>query len=358
MTRKMVFILTVCFLFATIVVITLYATTRKVLHERNSFIREYARMAAIQASETDLAFNSYYFAGITSDYVYLGNATAPFHLLVVNHTLTDTQQVKLHIKGIKNPSIYKAATVKIDSPYFYLADGHKPALYRGRLGQWSAEPYPYDSGAYFSQIVPIGNTSFAIRTNAAKTLNNVLGKVQKDSPTVKLNHNLLQRQVDGIFCCDGSFIYNQDLNRLIYTYYYRNEFIVCDTNMNLDYRGHTIDTFSRAQMKVGYISSNNTNKLLEKKTVNLRTATSGNFLFVNSNLRAKNDNKDRLEQESVIDVYNLTDGTYGFSFRVPHCKYKYGIREFVIYNRRQLFVLCDQYLQRHDLKPEYFILNR
>lgn len=349
--KKTVIKLGICFLLGTVVVLSLFAATYKIRHEPNSFLREYQRPFLQSRPVIDLTFNSYYIAGITEDAVYLGNITAPFDVLVTNKTLTDSQHVKLRIKGVKNPTIYKSATIKIDPPYFFLADGIKPLLYRGKIGQWEAEKFDYDSGAYFQQLVPLGNNSFAIRTAQYKTLYRILGKVQQDSPRIRLDSTLLQKQVDGIFCTDGMLMYNSQLKRLVYTYYYRNEFILYDTNLNLDYRGHTIDTFSRAQLKIGYVPSDRTTILLDKKITNIRSCTSGNYLYISSNLLAKNDSKGWLDTNSIIDVYDLRSNTYKFSFILPHYKDQ-RMRDFMV-SGEIMIVLYDNYMVKYNLQPNY-----
>jgi hypothetical protein len=353
MNRKTIIILGCCLLFASVLVITLYAASHKIVHKHNSFLREYKKFAAVKSNEMDIGFNSWYIAGITADHVYLGNVTAPFRLLLMNSTLTDSQHVKLHIRNMKNPIVYKSTTIKIAPPYFYIADGLKPALFRGMIGDWQAESLTYDSGVHFTRLVPISKTSFAIRTNEAQTFANILGKVQSDTPYIQLKHGLLQKQVDGIFCTDGMLLYNDDLKRLIYTYYYRNEYIVCDTNMNLDYRGHTIDTFSRAQIKVGHINSENSNTLLDRKFVNIRSCTYGNYLFIRSNLLAKHDPKNWLSTQSVIDVYDLKSNTYRFSFILPNHG-KARVKDFMVLNNKTLIALFDHYIIKYDLQQSYF----
>lgn len=354
MNRKMFIILSACFIFATTLVAVLYAATRKILHERNSFIREYAKLAAVKASELDLGFNSYYIAGVTNEHIYLGNITAPFRMVVVNLTLTDTQHVKLNIKGIDRPSVYKHSFVRLEPPYFYLADGETPALYRGEIGEWTAEKFlPHDT--YFTQLVPISKSSFVIRTNLSSTMDNVLGKLQKDTPYVRLEPQLIERQIDGVFCTDGVLNYNSDLGKTIYTYHYRNEFIVCDTNLNLEYRGHTIDTFSRAQIKVGHIKSSNKRVLTYRKYVNKGSAASGNYFFINSNVLAKNDVRNALPSTSIIDVYNLLDGTYRFSFIIRNYDDETLIREFRVFQNRILFSLAGNRIARYDLQVSLFL---
>jgi hypothetical protein len=179
----------------------------------------------------------------------------------------------------------------------------------------------------------------------------MLGKVQVDTPHVRLEPNLLQKQIDGVFCTDGTLTYSPEVGRLIYTYYYRNQFIVYDTNLNLDYRGHTIDTFSRAQIKVGYISSEKSKKLLDKKVVNVQSVASGNYLFVQSNLLAKNDASDWLLNNTIIDVYDLKKNMYKFSFTLANYAGAH-VRDFIVFDGN-LFALYDHYLVKYDLQSDY-----
>jgi len=341
----------ILFLLGMVIIVSLFAATYKIRHAPNSFLREYQRPFLKAIPALDVKFNSYYIAGITDDHIYLGNITAPFDVLIANKAITASQNVKIRIKGVENATVYKSAAIKIDPPYFYLADGVKPVLYRGKIGEWEAERFDYDSGAYFQQLVPIGKTSFAIRTAEYKTLYNTLGKVQIDSPRIRLNSELLQKQVDGVFCTDGMLMYNSKLKRLVYNYRYRNEFIVYDTNLSIDYRGNTIDTFSRAQIKIGYTTSDRSTKLLDKQTTNIRSCTGGSYLYINSNLLAKNDSEGWLDKNSVIDVYDLTNNSYKFSFIIPLYENS-RMRDFMV-SENILIVLYDHYMVKYDLQPGY-----
>jgi hypothetical protein len=349
MPKKTIFILLGCLIFSTAIVIVLFAATYKDPYERNSFLRVYNELTAVKSAELDVSVNSYYIAGVTDDRVYLGNMTAPFRLLVTNLMLTDSQHVRINIRELKKP-VYKSATVKIDPPFFYLADGIRPALFKGRLGEWEAVPVSYDTNAYFTQLTPVGKTSFAIRTNEVSTLYNILGKVQTNAPQLQLKPGLLQKQVDGIFCTDGMLLYNRNLRRLVYMYYYRNEYLVCDTSLNLDYTGHTIDTFSRAQIKIGHTSSDNKNKLMDKKSTNVRSCTFGNYLFIRSNLLARNDDKEQLVNGAIIDVYDLRNNAYRYSFTLPNLNGEKRLRDFIVFDK-MLIALYDHHMVRYDLQP-------
>jgi hypothetical protein len=351
--KKIIIILAVCFLAVTVLVVALYAISDKIVHEPGSFLRVYHKGAAVMSNELDLGYNSYYIAGITDDHIYFGNLTNPLHLVITNLSLTDSQHVRIKLRNMENKPVYKGMKIRIAPPYFYYADGLTPGLYRGKLGDWQAERFMFDS-AFFDRAEIIGPSTFAIRTHNT-SLENVLGKVMNADPHIELAPDLLQKQVDGIFCTDGMLRYNKTLNRLIYTYYYRNEYIVYDTNLNLDYRGHTIDTFSHAQIKTAYISSTDTHTLTNRTITNRESSTSGNYLYIDSDLLAKNDFKITYNLMSVIDVYDLRNNKYKFSFSVlKFDATQTKFREFQVHNNRFLIALFDKYVVKYDLHSYYF----
>ena len=79
--------------------------------------------------------------------------------------------------------------------------------------------------------------------------------------------------------------FDQQSQKFIYTYYYRNQFIIADTNLKLIRRGSTIDTTTKAKLKVAHIKETGQRKIASlPPTVNKLTAVSNNLLFVNSKL--------------------------------------------------------------------------
>ena len=334
-------------------VAVLYALSEKNVPKQNSFLRHYLPGFITKSNELDIRYNSYYIAGMFDDHIYLGNVTSPLHLFVSNRMLTDTQHVQLDIKNRKKFKLTKALRLKIDSPYFYLADGKMPGLFRGKLGgDWKADRFMYDS-VYFNQYEQISDSTFAIRTKSSINLEFELGVVTNDTPNIRLEPDLLQKQINGIFCVDGELNYSKALDRLVYTYRYRNEYIVYDTDLNLNYRGHTIDTFSRAQIKVAEISSNNSMSLgTRPNTFNALSRVSGNYLYIYSALLAKNDCLDVLEQSSIIDVYDLRNDTYKLSFRIPNFKEK-KVSRFMVFDNKILIATHGRYLVTYNLNSSY-----
>jgi hypothetical protein len=175
-----------------------------------------------------------------------------------------------------------------------------------------------------------------------------LGKETSQPPALNLAPHALVKQVDGLFCVDGMLHYNRQLNTLVYVYYYRNQFISMDTMLNVLYRGKTIDTISHARIKVAQMEAGHAITLATPPlTVNTQSCVSGNYLFVNSNLKASNEPQEHFDMASAIDVYDLRNGDYRYSFYIAHVGGK-KMRNFGV-TGRTLVVLHDQYAYTYDI---------
>lgn len=329
----------------------LYIITDDITHRHNNFVRLFPPHLIKQTKVLDIKYNSYYIAGTSENKIYLGNTTALLHLLEINSTLTDTQHVRLTIKSIANLKFRNPFT-KVNPPYFYIMDGAMPILLRGRINEWYATRFMFDS-AYYTNIVPINSSSFALRTTSAITKEYILGKETAYAPHIKLTAGLLEKQIDGQFCTDGTLHYNKELQMLVYVYFYRNQYIVMDTNLNLAYRGKTIDTVSRAKIKIASINSIKAITIAAPPlVVNKSSRVYRNWLFINSNLMAKNETETKFTKASVIDVYNLKERTYQFSFYL-HDNGKQKMRSFWVFDNT-LVALYDHFIFAYELNSSFF----
>lgn len=210
MKKKILLILSL-FLVSAIGVLCLFVLSNKNYHQRQSFTRLFVRDVLYAPTTTDIKYKNYYIAGATENKIYLGNVTAPLHLLAVNKTLTDTQHLAIKTEEIKR---LKATYITIDSPNFYMTDWISHAIFHGDLQHLKAKRYMYDS-AFLADAVPLGPQSFAIRTftdnSSDSTKEFVLAKETKYPPYIKRVPGLLEKQIDGLFCTDGMLHYNQDL---------------------------------------------------------------------------------------------------------------------------------------------------
>jgi len=354
-TKAIIISLLGCVVLSIGLVTVLFAFSEDIVHRNNSFIRRYPHHPVTKMKALDIKFNSYYIAGAAGDKFFLGNVTAPLHLLSVSTSLEDTTHIRLKIDSSEKGE-FQSIKVKIKEPYFYILDGTVPIILRGKIGEWIATPY-MDGDAFFSLAEPMESNSFAIRARSSASNENVLGIVHiKDTIAVKLSHHLLEKQLDGIFDTDGMLSYNKDLKKLVYVYFYRNEFIVTDENLNLDFRGKTIDTVSKAQLEIAKIKSRNKSTLGSQALwVNKQSFSSGNYLFLVSDRLGKYEPEDMLKEASIIDVYNLANNTYEFSFYLyDHNLEK--LNHFQVFNDVMVGILGN-FLVTYKLKPEYFDLE-
>jgi hypothetical protein len=131
--------------------------------------------------------------------------------------------------------------------------------------------------------------------------------------------------------------YSSVSNSLVYLYYYRNEFICADTNLNLKYRGKTIDTNTVAKIKIAKLNSRNQLTLAEPPLlVNKSACVWKNYLFVQSHLIADNENKEIFRHASVMDVYSQNKVK---SFKVAD---------------NHLVAIFGRYYLSYQLSPKYF----
>ena len=301
--------------FSTGIVVLMFMLSEDIMHHRNSFIRRFPHHQAVKISEVDLGYNSYYFAGTANGNLYLGNTTAPLHIVTLDSILKNKKVFQIELD--KSNFGFKAVTISIFPPYFFVADGNVPCLFRGELSNWKASLFMYDK-AYFSRITPMDSRRLAFRGQAVNNNENIIGSIAVGKTVnVKLNPDLLQKQIDGVFDTDGMLHYSSGLKRIVYVYLYRNEFVVANDSLDLKYIGKTIDTTSKAKIKVSYLSTRNQKKMSAPPLIVNKTSTVyKNLLFIHSTAHGLYEPKDIWSQASTVDVYNLNDASYVSSFYV------------------------------------------
>lgn len=333
----------------------LFVCSEDITHNRNTFIRRFPHHPVTIEYQLDLKLNSYYIAGMDKKNVYLSNVTAPLHIKVLNSELETIEENEIFLPNLDLP--FRSPTVKVDFPNFYFVDGYVPVIFNGKISSWNAS-LENEAKAFFSLITPLDSVTFAIRTRDSRTNENILGILKiGDSSSIKLSRDILVKQIDGVFDTDGMLLYNQQLGKIIYTYFYRNQFIVMDTSLKIDFRGKTIDTVSKAQIKVSYVASETANKLSAPPlVVNKSTATYGNYLFIHSGLMGRFEPKDTWNKSSVIDVYDLTKNIYAFSFYIQN-RGKDRMTEFYVYGDRLVCLIGDDILT-YKLNGDLFSLSK
>lgn len=332
-------------------VVVLFLFSEHEVHRNNAFVRRYPHHPITKKYDLSLKYNSYYLAGYENEKLYLGNTTAPLHLLEINLKTKDTQHIRIQLDKTDLP--FRAAVVKIHPPYFFVMDGTVPCIFRGKIGSWKANLWMKDK-AHFSNALPIDSNTIFIRTTSSKTMQTVLGLIEKKGEFIlNLDSNLLEPQIDGVFSVDGMPIISESKNYLGYVYFYRNQYLIMNSNLELLSRKETIDTVRIAQIKLSDVNKQGEVKMKTPPLlVNKTAALYKHWMLINSSRLGKNEDKKMLSQASIIDVYNWKEQTYEFSF------YLYGIgkhkaREFNIYEE-YLVALIENELSVYHLEPSRF----
>lgn len=300
--------------FTAITIITiLFLLSEDIMEHRNNFVRRLPEQVD-KIHDTDLKFNSYYIAGEANGKIYLGNITMPLLLTEVDTMLNIKKEITVHIDKMELP--FKAVQINVQADYFFVSDGTIPAVFRGKTGTWKAKYIPIKTKQFSNQVF-MDSISMAYRTrneNSEGVLGfSAFGKTKDNF----LRPGLLQKQIDGIFDTDGLLMFDKSIDRSVYLYYYRNQFIVTDPKLTLVSKGKTIDTISKAQIKVAYNSDRNERKLAAPPlTVNKNGYLHNGLLFVNAALIGKFEDIKMWKQASMIDVYDVRTSTYIQSFYV------------------------------------------
>lgn len=307
-----------CVVSCLVLVLLLYAFARKPNDHKNGFTRRIPAAPAVMTASLALKYPAYYIAGSTDQHLYLGNYSASLHLLTVSRHLKDTQQLTL-ITPPDERYAWKQTRLIIDSPTVYMAEGSTPALYQGKLADLHISRFLPQS-CFFNLLQHISPTSFIARSIYADSTGNrrsILAKITRDSPYVHLEKQILQQQVDGIFCTDGTLDYDRQTGKLVYLYHYRNEFITLDTNLQVIYTGHTLDTNTTAKLQVANMA-NGVSKFSAPPTyVNNNARIADGRIYVRSSLLADNEDRHTRQHNDIIDVFSVESGAYVYTLYIP-----------------------------------------
>ncbi|RRJ90762.1 MauE/DoxX family redox-associated membrane protein [Flavobacterium macacae] len=324
----------------------LFLLSEEMIHHNNNFTRRFAQHPIVAAHDIDLGYNSYYFAGSGNGSIYLANSTAPSLMTVIDTALSDRIEHTMKLDNDRFP--FRALQVKVAPPHFYVLDGTVPLIYQGDLSDWTAH-LRGSKGAYFDLAVLTDSDHLVFRIIDPKTSTNVLGSFAiSNTSAATYKSGLLEKQVDGIFDTDGMLLYSPGIGKVVYLYYYRNQFIVADQDLNLAYRGNTIDTTSRADIKVAVLKKHAQSKMdAPPLLVNKSCAVSNNLLFVNSDLPGRHESRQMWDKAAVVDVYDLNDNSYLFSCYVENVKGK-KMKSFIVTDQH-LFAIIGDHLVSYNL---------
>jgi hypothetical protein len=314
---KKSFTLATCFIASILIIVLLYKLSGTPNYYKNGFNRYIPFTSSLAPTFLkDLKSSNWYISGSTNRNIYLSNYLSPSRMIVSNSNVTDTQHLVIKLTVSKNSLRHF-----VDSPNVYIFDSEDSIVTTRKVFQ-RAIGSPVSSlkidSFRFTIGVPLIGSSFIFRSIDTFLKQNVLSKINIGSqPQVKHQTSALKKQIDGFFSTDGMLHFDSYLRQVVYVYFYRNQFITLDTNLSLFKINYTIDTTRNAQIKVGNIKSRDFFTLSAPPiTTNQKSCISKGRLFIKSGLLADNEERRTFSRSSVIDVYDLKNGNYLFSFHI------------------------------------------
>jgi hypothetical protein len=310
----------ICTVCCALLMLFLFITMGQSNAIKNGFSRHFPPTKLSVAAVVKLSSEGdFYIAGYSPAQIYLGNKQKPFDLWAGDKILH--LNFPPDIKGA-----WQSARLSVDSPYIYLSDGVSPKFFIGDLQSLQMDTFMSRS-SYFTTAANISPGSFAVRAVNAVSKQNMLLKIQSDSPYVTSADHLLNKQVDGIFCTDGLFKYDKLSHTLLYMYYYRNQCLLLDTNLHLLRIIKTIDTTSVAKISIARISDQGNAMLSAPPSfVNTTACIYADKVYIRSALLGDNEDVAVLERVNLVDVYSMKDGRYLQTLYIPKQQHE-SVRE-------------------------------
>lgn len=303
-------------IFGFIPVLFLYFHYQSESSINNGFTRTFRHLVEIEAI-LDLQYSGYYFSGHRNHSIFLGHTGAPAHIKeidLLDDNATD-HTLSIELNSFNNLQ-WQALVVQVEFPYVYYAAGPNGLIFKRHLSTETESrnfKVQIDS-LYFDRFSVFQDSLIFIRNYDDSLKQNVISEFQKNN--TKNTIYIPDKQADGIFCTDGVLLDNN--NKLVYLFYYRNQFQVIDINQSLKGKRKTIDTNSIAKIKLKYINDSLQLTLAEPPLrVNKSGYLSDRYLFVNSVIKADNESAKQFRNNSVIDQYDLESGIYMQSYYLP-----------------------------------------
>lgn len=335
------------------VVLVLFLSSERIIKRENNFTRRFLLHPIFQDRSIDLGVNSYYFAGMDKDKIYLGNKSAPLVITTIDTGLISTSAIRAKLDN--HDHSFKNLRLQVRPPFYYLYDGTVPVIYRGYLMDSLASTISYGD-AYFHQLAILDSTKFAIRTQKTSDKQYTLALLDlSKEKKLEIKPAILEKQLDGVFDVDGILAAHNNTDKIVYTYVYRNQYIVLDSALKVLNRFNTIDTTSRANISITRLSNGSNKMSAPPFSVNKGSVISGNLLFNQSSLKGKYEPSESWKNSTIIDVYRIDEQQYIGSFYIRH-KNNFKMTSMIV-GDEFLFVIIGNEIMRYKIRAGAFKLN-
>ncbi len=316
---------------------------------RNGFSRKIDKNLELMAGHfKNLNSSTYYFAGSDQFNIYVGDLQKSSRILQF-----DTDLLNVHELNLSVPFSNSLLINSVDSNFIFSSSGQDSTVFEyelknKHLSVIRATHIPQR----FTISIPVHAGSLIFRTIDTSFKENTISKFNNFSKEF-ITNRILEKQENGFFSTDGILKYDRYTDQIVYVYFYRNQFIVMDTNIQLRFRENTIDTNTRTKLNIKKSSGSQLITFASPPVIiNQHVAVYQGYLYINSGLLADNENRQSFSKSSIIDIYSLENGHYQHSFYIPPFD-GYKIRDFIVMENA-LIALQGPFIVRY-LCPVKFI---
>jgi len=342
-TRTLIMRMTFVFSATGGLMVLLFLSSEHIIKKENNFTRRFLPHPISNEKAIDLKASSFYLAGSHGDTVFLGNREAPLLMATVlpafKHPTIDTLRLS------DDRFSFKKVELSVSYPFFSLTDGTVPVIFEGIFPDLIAKKVRMQP-AYFSQIKMISAHEYMFKSTLTKGKKAILGYLNSETERTEIKDDFLEIQMDGLFDTDGHLSYDPVSDQMVYTYLYRNQYLTADERLLNKRSGLTIDTVTTARIKLHKMADGKTKMAAPPVEVNLFQTAFDHRLYNISALRGKFESLSRWKHSKIVDVYDLKDKSYQYSFYLKN-RNDHSARDILV-TKKHMYVLTGNELVRYQ----------
>lgn len=299
-------------------VTVLTAIALKPISQKNGFNRTFIDLELTQENAVKRYPGLLEISGTTTNKIYFSTKD-PEKILATNLQLGNPSYINLNLNNTK--SVSTAFNIIVDSLNFAVFAKNLPAIIITNPEE-TGTIYKMPA-SIFTKVTKITPESYIFRgfDTTVKTPDQIFLKANIRSGELTREIDISERNSDAGISTDGVLHYDKKTNLISYVFYYRNKFLLLDTNLKLIRVSKTIDTTYTNQTQAGELRSKKIiTNLRPKRLVNYASTVYSGYLFNISKIKSDNEEMESFRTNAVIDIYNLSDGQYMGSFYLPNYK--------------------------------------
>jgi len=287
----------------------------------NGFNRKFKALSVIIVDSTCIKGKPFYkLLDCSNDKLYLSHLHPG---LIISLDFKSQKFITDTLINLRIPEFHTHYDLHIEYPKAILCLGNYRTIYVADLSKKKVQDsiqIPY----VFIRSAPLANNYIALRAFDNNTGNSTPREI-----FLKLSMETKLYQKDSLstiprdpVSADGLLFYDAKTKSIVYGYFYKSFSLLLDTNLNQKMNIHALDTTNDNITTGGtYFNSksaatytNNT----PRYTLNSQFSVYNGLLFAVSNLKADNESQFDFEINKTIDVYDLSQGKYIYSFHLPN----------------------------------------